>query len=219
MAAGSRGAPARYVRSEWPTSSSAAVASFEAETKHMSVKMRRAHALRKRADAARVQQLRGIFAACDEDVDGLLSEKYVHRPVQPALCHVFTSFQAVSFSLQLTSPFDDCRELEAALLSLGVEPIPDTLARFSCGGEPGVDQSTFLVTAMAKLDSAPLSDSSILRLFRSFDPDGSGRVPLATLLHVLCEVETPSALSIDEVNELLRMTVRSQFVCCARASA
>lgn len=100
------------------------------------------------------------------------------------------------------------RELKAALLALGVDPVDDTIARFIPEGstpDAGVDQQTFLVTVMAKLDAVPLTDSSILHLFSAFDPSGSGRVPLATLLHVLCEVETPSALSIDEVNELLRM--------------
>ena len=41
---------------------------------------------------------------------------------------------------------------------------------------------------------------------RRFDPSRTGRISLATLLHVLCEVDTPTALSVDEVNELLRMT-------------
>lgn len=142
----------------------------------MSPKQRRAYTLKKRADAARVQQLRGVFAACDEDVDGFLS----------------------------------LRELKNSLLAIGVDPVAETLARFSnSADDPAdvmVDMNTFLVTAMAKLDAVPLTDTSILHLFHAFDKDQTGRVPLATLLHVLCEVETPSSLSIDEVNELLRMT-------------
>ena len=93
-------------------------------------------------------------------------------------------------------------------MALGIDPTNETLARFHPDGadlETGIDQHDFLVTVMAKLDAVPLTDASILHLFSAFDPSGSGRVPLATLLHVLCEVETPSALSIDEVNELLRM--------------
>lgn len=53
--------------------------------------------LRKRADEARTQQLRGVFAAFDEDRDGLLLPG----------------------------------ELKGALLALGVDPTPPTLARFS----------------------------------------------------------------------------------------
>jgi hypothetical protein len=53
--------------------------------------------LRKRADEARTQQLRGVFAAFDEDRDGVL----------------------------LTD------ELRSALLALGVDPTPATLARFT----------------------------------------------------------------------------------------
>jgi hypothetical protein len=53
--------------------------------------------LRKRADEARTQQLRGVFAAFDEDRDGLLLPG----------------------------------ELKGALLALGVDPTPPTLARFT----------------------------------------------------------------------------------------
>lgn len=103
------------------------------------------------------------------------------------------------------SPFKPRRELKSALLALGIDPVPETLARFDGAEGDGVGQQAFLVTVMAKLDAVPLTDSSIMHLFAAFDPTGSGSVPLSTLLHVLCEVETPSALSIDEVNELLRM--------------
>ena len=52
--------------------------------------------LRVRADEARTQQLRGVFAAFDENRDGLLTEL----------------------------------ELAPALLALGVDPTPATIARF-----------------------------------------------------------------------------------------
>ena len=52
--------------------------------------------LRVRADEARTQQLRGVFAAFDENRDGLLTEQ----------------------------------ELAPALLALGVDPTPTTIARF-----------------------------------------------------------------------------------------
>ena len=70
-------APAKFVMKEFATSSGHAVAAHLEETAGMTAKVRRAHTLKKRADSARVQQLRGIFAGYDEDLDGLLSPKYV----------------------------------------------------------------------------------------------------------------------------------------------
>ena len=43
-------------------------------------------------------------------------------------------------------------------------------------------------------------------LLAEFDPERSGRVPLSTLLHVLAEVCAPTALSLEEVQELLKLT-------------
>ena len=68
----------------------------------------RARQLASRGEEARSQQLRGIFAAFDEDRDGLLSEA----------------------------------ELTAALLSLGLDPTREALARFaraSPGGSRAID--------------------------------------------------------------------------------
>lgn len=58
----------------------------------------------------------------------------------------------------------------------------------------------------SSFQSADSSESLLLGLFAQLDTSGTGRVPLATLLHVLAEVDTPSALSVEEVQELLRMT-------------
>lgn len=49
------------------------IESFTAATAGMTQKQRQAYTLKKRADEARIQQLRGIFAAYDEDRDGMLS--------------------------------------------------------------------------------------------------------------------------------------------------
>ena len=73
-----------------------------------SVQAPRARQLASRGEEARAQQLRGIFAAFDEDRDGLLSEA----------------------------------ELTAALLSLGLDPTREALARFaraSPGGSRAID--------------------------------------------------------------------------------
>jgi hypothetical protein len=43
----------------------------------MTQKQRQAYTLKKRADEARIQQLRGIFAAYDEDRDGVLNSRCV----------------------------------------------------------------------------------------------------------------------------------------------
>lgn len=59
---------------------------------------------------------------------------------------------------------------------------------------------------MTKLEDAATTEPSIEALFSEFDKDNTGRIPLSTLLHVLCEVDSPSALSVDEVNEMLKMT-------------
>ena len=71
-------APAKFVRREWPTSSGEALTQHLDETAGMTAKARRAHTLKKRADSARVQQLRGIFAGYDEDLDGKLNDRSVY---------------------------------------------------------------------------------------------------------------------------------------------
>jgi hypothetical protein len=55
-------------------------------------------------------------------------------------------------------------------------------------------------------DEAETTEATIAAVFSEFDPARTGRVPLSTLLHVLAEVDSPTALGVDEVQELLRMT-------------
>jgi hypothetical protein len=55
-------------------------------------------------------------------------------------------------------------------------------------------------------DDTETTESGIVSVFQEFDTTKSGRVPLSTLLHVLAEVDAPSALRVDEIQELLRMT-------------
>jgi hypothetical protein len=54
-------------------SSAAAQAEFAAATAGMTQRQRAAFALKRRADEGRITQLRGVFAAFDEDRDGVLS--------------------------------------------------------------------------------------------------------------------------------------------------
>lgn len=56
-------------------SSVKAMEAYLAATQGMSAKQKKAYVLKRRADEARIQQLRGIFAAYDEDKDGVLSEE------------------------------------------------------------------------------------------------------------------------------------------------
>ena len=61
----------------------------------------------------------------------------------------------------------------------------------------------------AAAPTAPLLEgtaAAITALLSELDAGKTGRVPLATLLHVLAEVASPSALSLEEVQELLRLT-------------
>jgi Ca2+-binding EF-hand superfamily protein len=68
----------RIMESRYPESSSASgIAQFQDATDGVAQKQRKAYLLKKRADEARVQQLRGIFTAFDEDKDGVLSSRYV----------------------------------------------------------------------------------------------------------------------------------------------
>ena len=52
----------------------------------------------------------------------------------------------------------------------------------------------------------PTTQGAIVALLAELDAGGTGRLPLATLLHALAEVHTPTRLSLEEVQELLRLT-------------
>ncbi len=52
----------------------------------------------------------------------------------------------------------------------------------------------------------PRTRDAIVALFAEFDEARTGRVPLATLLHVLSEVSASTSLSMEEVRELLSLT-------------
>jgi hypothetical protein len=54
-------------------SSDAALKAYLASTEGMTAKQKQAYLLKRRADEARLQQLRGVFAAADEDRDGVLA--------------------------------------------------------------------------------------------------------------------------------------------------
>jgi len=56
-------------------SSEASLASYMTATEGMTNKQKQAYLLKRRADEARLQQLRGIFATYDEDRDNELNEK------------------------------------------------------------------------------------------------------------------------------------------------
>jgi hypothetical protein len=57
-------------------------------------------------------------------------------------------------------------------------------------------------------ETAPLPTTldAITSLLAELDSGKTGRLPLATLLHALAEVHTPTRLSLEEVQELLRLT-------------
>ena len=52
----------------------------------------------------------------------------------------------------------------------------------------------------------PTTHEAITALLAELDTARTGRLPLATLLHALAEVHTPTRLSLEEVQELLRLT-------------
>ena len=60
----------------------------------------------------------------------------------------------------------------------------------------------------AAATAAPLQSTAdaLVDLLSELDVGKTGRIPLATLLHVLEEVAAPTALSLEEVQELLRLT-------------
>lgn len=179
-------------------SSAASIAELDAATELLTKRQRAAYVLKKRADEARVTQLRGIFAAYDEDRDGVLSSS---------------------------------RELPVALMALGIEPSEKMMQHFSLSSPSGnVDLSSFVRVCMSKAVStsassflgsssdnkpstmseptneAETTEKRIEVLFFAFDPSRTGRVSLQVLLHVLAEVDSPTALTVDEIQELLKMT-------------
>lgn len=52
----------------------------------------------------------------------------------------------------------------------------------------------------------PSTLTSVVALLAELDTGKTGRIPLATLLHALAEVHAPTRLSLEEVQELLRLT-------------
>ena len=166
-------------------SSSARHASAAAAVTRNSALSDRAAALRRRrAEDARVAQLRGIFAAFDSDRDGFLSPS----------------------------------ELERSLLSLGVRPVPEVTTLFTLfrrtraapilGRPPAssrlVDLDTFVYVVLNKLPpTVDTTREDMLAACRVFDPANTGRISLASLLHLLCEVDTAAsaALTAEEVRE------------------
>lgn len=166
-----------------PGSSEAASAHNAHVTAGMTAKQTKAYALKQRADEARIQQLRGVFAAYDEDRDGLLNEV----------------------------------ELASAMLALGLEPSPKQLSSYQVRAPQagGVDLATFVKVSMSRASPLPggpplepcdTSYGAIMDLFAAYDTGRSGKVPLALLLHVLAEIAAPTALSMVEVQDLLRMS-------------
>ena len=150
-------------------------------------------ALRQRADEARAHALRGVFAVADEDRDGYLSRA----------------------------------ELGRALASLGLAATPSTLLAFELadGGGGGarpsaatllstsgrVDVATWVRVVLTRLKpggagGGPRSNlPEILSLLKEFDTAGDGAIKVTDLLHLLAGVDSPTALSTEEVRELLTL--------------
>jgi Ca2+-binding EF-hand superfamily protein len=105
------------------------------------------------------------------------------------------------------SVFCTCSELNSALLSLGIEPSARVTSRYQNAALGGrLDLACFIRVTMTRLEDPDSTLPAINDVFAEFDEDGSGKVPLAALLHLLCEVDTASALGIEDVNQLMQMT-------------
>ncbi|KAA0150969.1 hypothetical protein FNF27_05100 [Cafeteria roenbergensis] len=139
-----------------------------------------------------VQQLRGVFAAFDAGQTGALS----------------------------------VAELSAALLALGAEPTAAAVEKFraASGRDDGVDVDAFLRVCAESFAGTGLRSTApaVRELLEAFgdvsaaaaesgaaagDPSTpAGAISLGTLRHLLCEVLTPSSLSLQEATDLFRMT-------------
>jgi calcium-binding protein CML len=102
--------------------------------------------------------------------------------------------------------FLSTKELESALFSLGIDPTPYTISKYQLGSMNGkVDIASFVRLTTVR-EPVRTTEESILTLFREFDKENTGKVSLGTVIHLLCEVDTPSSLSAADVNTLLKIS-------------
>ena len=122
-----------------------------------------------------MQQLRGIFAAHDEDKDLMLDYSELADAVR-----------ALGFT-----PTPE-------LLQRFMERRPHELRS---GGL--LDLSTFLLVATEQLQSERRFSSDMLELFELFDERRTGTITLSSLRHILHETLTPERLSQAELDEFM----------------
>lgn len=202
-------------------SSKSNLESYMSATDGMTPKQKQAFLLKRRADEARLQQLRGVFAAYDEDRDGHLDgEELVNamlalgfEPSQKALQR-FT-LASPTQRVDLATVSDRLRHPQIQVRLQYIAPLTDVTT------DPWPLPSLLLLrlqfvrVCMQRASSTPglsipedneTTEARIAAVFQEFDTTRTGRVPLSTLLHVLAEVDAPTSLSVDEIQELLRMT-------------
>ena len=122
-----------------------------------------------------MQQLRGIFAAHDEDKDLMLD-----------YAELADAVRALGFT-----PTPE-------LLQCFMERRPQELRS---GGL--LDLSTFLLVATEQLQSERRFSSDMLELFELFDDRRTGTITLSSLRHILHETLTPERLSQAELDEFM----------------
>ena len=126
-------------------------------------------------DESELQQLRGVFAAQDDDKDGYLTK----RQLKEALL-------ALGFN-----PTD----------TLMNKYHKENLARGSNNWK--ISLPVFLAASSTHLDSADDCSDDIHCLFEQFDPEGKGVVTAGTIRHLLHETLSPTRLSRQEMEEFM----------------
>ena len=136
-------------------------------------------------DEKTMQQLRGIFAAHDEDRDLKLTRPQLAEAVR-----------ALGFT-----PTED---LLSKFLGRGPSGRNSSLSRSTrTRAVQHVDLRTFLHVAAQELGDAPDVSEDLRELFSVFDEHNTGILKAQTLKHILAEVDRPEALSQEELEEFM----------------
>lgn len=143
-------------------------------------------------DSTELQQLRGIFAAHDEDKDGLLTNSELQE-----------SLRALGFI-----PND---ELMRKYYLERAKRDPDTMPHHSMAKSRTakrrsmasfrMDLASFMAASL-HLDTAESAYDEILPLFEEIDAAGTGELTITDLKRLLNQVASPTRLSAQELDEL-----------------
>ena len=144
-------------------------------------------------DEKTMQQLRGIFAAHDEDRDLKLTRPQLAEAVRAL---GFTPTE------DLLSKFLG-RSASGRNSSLTQQPRGGAGARGHGRPMQHVDLRTFLHVASQELGDAPDVSEDLRELFSVFDEHNTGILKAQTLKHILSEVDRPEALSQEELEEFM----------------